>query len=106
MAIKGSKNIMDKFTFGDSKAAVNLMKTLNAPFYSLYARKVCRLLAKQLQSIKAIMAIPDQTIRKAVLKLWHDRFIAIVNNSEMPEVIKTHTLCVATTFYRVGIHGK
>ena len=94
---------MDKCTFGDSKAAINLMGTLNMPEYSLYARKVRRLLAKQIRYLKAIRTITDIAVQITILKLWQDRFSSMVNNTEMPEDIKTHTLCVATTFYRKGI---
>jgi len=97
---------MDKSTFGNYKAAVNLMATLDTPEYSQCAKKVCSLLGRQLTSIKAIMAIPDDTVRKAVLKLWHDRFVSAVSNTEMPEVIKTHTICVATTYYRMSLKGE
>lgn len=94
---------MDKYTFGDSKAAINLVKTLGMPEYSLCARKVSRLLGKQIQSINAIMAISDKGVRRAVLTLWRDRFINAVNTTVLPEIIKTHILCVATAFYRRGI---
>lgn len=95
---------MDKCTFGDSRAAVNLITTLDTPEYSRYQRKVCTYLGKQLQSIKAIGDISDKTIREAVLKLWHDRFVTVVmSNTEIPDVIKTHTICVAKTYYRIAI---
>lgn len=91
---------MDKFTFGNSKAAVNLVKTLGRPEYQKYSAQANRLLAKQLVALGAIMFIPDKNTRETALLLWKQMFIERVNSANIPEVIKTHILCVATSYYR------
>jgi len=103
---------MDKNTFGNSKAAINLVNTLNEPEYQDYAHKACNILSLQLGEIHAINNITDDRMRKAVLNSWHQRFRTKVNGSTLPENIKTHILCVATTYYRIALkteevkHGK
>lgn len=91
---------MDKYTFGNSKAAVNLMTTLEKPKYQDRASTVTRLLSKQLTALKAIMSIPDKNTRETTLLLWKRMFIERIDFQSLPEVIKTHTLCVATGYYR------
>ena len=88
-----------KFTFGDSQSAVNLMGSiLQQPEYQKYKDVVCRKLSKQIEKMKAVGAIENQSIREATLKMWHDRFASGV--SGLPEIVKTHTRCVETGMYR------
>ena len=91
---------MDKFTFGDSKAAVNLVEILDKPEHSLCSPKALRMLSKYMTSINALEAIPHKGTRETVLRLWHDRFINQVNESSFPIVVSTHLNCVATSQYR------
>lgn len=88
-----------KFTFGDSQSAVNLMGSiLQQPEYQKYKRTVCRKLSKQIEGMKALMPIENEVVRKATLKMWHDKFLPSISN--LPEVVKTHTRCVETGVYR------
>lgn len=95
---------MDKHTFGDSKAAVNLLRTLEEPDYYKYRRVVSSVLAEYFSQTASIMGITDITLRKAVLKVWHERFTNRVSQLEIPEVIKTHTQCVGTSRFRQYWH--
>ena len=89
---------MDKYTFGDSRAAINLMvDILGKPEYEKYSSRVAKLLSKQFQALNAVAEIRDKTIREATLQMWHRRFIGLAE--DLPEVIKTHTLCVAAGKY-------
>jgi len=88
-----------KFTFGDSQAAVNLMSSiLQQPEYQRYRRKVCRKLSKQIEGMTALGTIGDKAIRDAMLGVWHGQFASRI--SDLPEIVKTHTRCVETGFYR------
>ena len=87
---------MDDCTFGNSKAAINLMRILNNPGYQLYARRASRMLAKYLTSLKAIGDIPLKETRETVLKLWLVRFRELNGNANFPLIIETHMNTVAT----------
>lgn len=91
---------MDNSTFGNSQGAINLMESLQRQEYSRCSRKVCSILSRYFDSTGSIMHISDVGIRKAVLKTWHDNFKDRVGQLELPDVIKTHTLCVGTTRFR------
>jgi hypothetical protein len=88
-----------KYTFGDSQAAINLTSSiLENPEYSGLRQKVSRLLTKQIITLKAIMEIRNNRIREASLTIWHSRFPSKL--ADLPEIVKTHVLCVETGVYR------
>jgi len=90
---------MDKYTFGNSQSAQNLMgDILKNPEYEKYSKRVAHLLSKQITIFKSVNCISNEHIRKATLKMWHEHFIPLC--SDLPEVVKTHTLCVETGWYR------
>ena len=90
---------MDKYTFGNSQAAQNLMvDILRKPEYIKYSKRVARLLSKQNIILRTVQFIPKETIRKATLKMWHEHFVDLC--VDLPEVVKTHTLCIETGWYR------
>jgi hypothetical protein len=97
---------MDKYTWGDSQGAVNLIATLEQQEYSKYSRKIASHLSRFYSSTMAIVAMPDKAVCEAVLLLWLKHFKELVRQWDMPEVLKTHTLCVATTRIRKFIHPK
>lgn len=94
---------MDKHTFGDSKAAINLVTTLETPEYQVYQRLSCKRLSKQTEALKALMFIPDKNTRETALELWDKNFTLQVNTMEAPEVIKSHILCVAAGHFRESL---
>ncbi|MCJ7457411.1 MAG: hypothetical protein MUP17_00250 [candidate division Zixibacteria bacterium] len=88
-----------KYTFGDSMAAVNLTSNiLEKQEFRDIRHKVARLLTKQIIALKSLMAIRDKRMREASLKMWHDEFPLKV--SDLPELVRTHVLCVETGIYR------
>ncbi len=91
---------MDKCTFGGSRAAINLMTTLNGGDFGQYSRLTNRLLGKQLKALKSLMSIPDKNTREAALLIWDKNFTTRVNSILLPEVIQTHILCVAAGYFR------
>jgi len=87
------------YTFGESQAAVNLMgNILQQPEYQAIKRKVCRILAKQIEGMKSLMVIKNKVDREATIRMWHDKFVTII--VDLPEVVKSHTRCVETGWYR------
>lgn len=88
---------MEKYIWGNSKGAVNLITMLETAEYSQYFRAVSSIISKYFQSTGAIKAIADRTIREAVLLMWHAKFVDRVTQLDIPEVIKTHMLCVGKT---------
>jgi len=91
---------MDKQTIGNSKAAVNLIKKLQTSEYSPYSHTIMSSLSKYFSSTAQIMYIPNTTIREAVLIMWCHRCQHILADKDIPEVLKTHALCVVTTRFR------
>ena len=88
-----------KYTFGDSQASINLIDDILAkPEYVKNRSKVFRLLGTQLQAFAVIVTIPDRKVRQATLGMWHDRFA--LRAAELPEIVRTHTICVETGHYR------
>jgi len=88
---------MDSHTFGNSQSAINLMTILEKPENEQHSHQVARILDKYIKSIKAIMFIPDKTIREAVLLAWRKRFLDWVNNNDFPELVRTHLSCAIVT---------
>jgi len=91
---------MDKCTFGNSKAAINLVATLEQEDFKRYSRLTNRLLSKQIAALKGVNCIPDKITREAALLIWDKNFTTRVKSSVLPEVIQTHILCVATAYFR------
>ena len=88
-----------EYTFGNSQAAINLMGSiLQQKEYQKYKRVTCRKLSKQIEAMKALMAIENKVVRRAALKIWHDKFTSLI--SDLPEIVKTHVRCVETGIYR------
>ena len=87
--------------WGKSLAAINLISTLETPEYEKYARIVRRKLHTQLIGLEAMITITDPHYRRAALELWHKQFRGKIEKlTNLPEVIRTHTLCVETTKFR------
>lgn len=90
---------METYTFGNSQAAKNLIgNILTMPEHVGYARKVARLLDKQFKTLTAVAGITDRTIREATLQIWHKRFGSLLDG--LPEIVRTHVLCVENGKYR------
>jgi len=94
-----------EFTFGASQAARNLMASiLQQPEYRQYKEAVCRRLSKQLERLNAVMDIRNSVVRQATLKMWHDTFPNWCRG--LPEIVKTHAICVETGWYRYLLKGR
>lgn len=91
------------YTFGDSKAAVNLMgNILQQDEYKRFKTRIIRMLSKQFNALHSLMMIADKNVRETSLKMWHDKFKqSFIDYPECPEVIKTHTLNVETREFRL-----
>ena len=88
-----------KHTFGKSQAALNLVgDILEKPEHKEFRPKVFRLLSKQSEFLNSVMEISNKRVREACLKMSHDRFATSV--AELPEIVRTHVLCVETGVYR------
>ena len=95
---------MDKYTFGKSQAATNLLcDILENPEYKQCSRRVARLLSKQFKALLAAAKISDKGVRNATLRLWHDKFETLTDG--LPEVVKTHIRCVETGKFRQILKG-
>ena len=93
--------MISDYTFGNSQAAVNLMKTLRTDSYSCYTRDVLRPLSKFSHCSSAIMQIPDASLCEAVLLVWRRLFEDYIKAKDIPEKLKTLACCVITTRFRI-----
>ena len=94
---------LDSFTFGKSRAAVNLVSILNKPANVDWMYKASRILSKYSKEIKVLGCIPDKGVRETAFKLWRNRFIDRVNRCFFPTVIETHLKCVIVGIYRAAM---
>ena len=102
--MKEKPHIMDRYTFGNSQAAQNLIgNILPKPEYMKYSKRVTRLLSKQISILKLVNCISNETTRKATLRMWHRHFVELC--LDLPEAVRTHTLCVETGWYRQTLKG-
>ena len=89
---------MDKYTFGNSRAAVNLMASiLEKPEYKHCSAQVARILDKHFKVLGVVAKLPDKTIRGATLQMWHKHFLGRIE--DLPELVRTHTACVMASRY-------
>jgi predicted RNase H-like HicB family nuclease len=87
------------YSFGESKAAINLMSNiLEMPEYKGIRHNVLSNLARQDTHLNAIMDIKDKNTRQACLEMWHMRFVGITEG--YPEVVRSHVRNVETAIYR------
>ena len=90
---------MDKFTFGKSQSAINLIESiLPKPENQVYRRKVCRMLSKQIEALNGVCEITDTGVRKTTLEMWHKRFLDRM--PALPRVVETHIKAVEAGMYR------
>ena len=88
---------MDSHTFGNSQSAINLMTILEKPENGRHSHQAARILDKYLKSVKAIMFIPDDAVRSAVLLAWRHRFLDWTIKSNFPDLVRTHLSCSIVT---------
>lgn len=89
---------LDKNTWGNSRSAINLVTILLKPEYQECARRARRVLTKQFEALQSVMDIRCKNIREHSLYMWHERFPSLL--SGLPEIVRTHILCVETGKYR------
>jgi len=89
---------MDIHTFGNTQAAYNLIKILDEPEYQRYSKQAGRKLSLQIEHLNYVMAIEDKATREATLIFWKHNFIASI--AQLPEIVRTHILSVATAHFR------
>lgn len=92
------KRHIDNWTFGNSKAATNLIDMLKTPEYHQYERLVCRRLMEQIKALHELMAIKDLAVRRTALIYFHKVFKQLrpIESS----IINNHTLCVEATEFK------
>jgi len=95
------KTKMDKHSWGNSQAAIDLITMLEREEYIPFAKSVRSRLTTQWQRLDALMKIEEPGIRKECLISFHNLFKKRINEILLPEELKTHILCVATSRYRL-----
>ena len=91
---------MDKTTFTNSKAAINLATMLDTPEYTQYRDRVNRILSRWFEYSSEVMAIKSPTVCLGTLDKWRTHFKEWVDNSELPEVVRSHAHNVLAIQYR------
>jgi hypothetical protein len=62
---------MDKFTFGNSSAAIKLAELLSNQKDEKVCRKVTRLVCRMCQTRDNLREIPDPRFKKMCVEMWH-----------------------------------
>ena len=94
---------MDKCTFGNSKAGINLVSILNKPENTGFAHTASRILCKYSASLKSLGFIPTKDIRETSYRLWRNHFLEWVDKSSFPTLVETHIKCVIVGQYREAL---
>jgi hypothetical protein len=87
-----------KYTYGTSSCSINLINILDKPEYIAIRDRVFSILSRQDFRLNQLMNIENKNVRDTSLLLWHKRFVDLIK--DLPEVVRTHTLCVETAIYR------
>ena len=99
---KVEKGELDPYTFGDSKAAINLAKILSEPEHRKYSSKVSVFYGRFNQRMMAIYAVRDFSIRQhlswLIMKDARDK----IGSSVMPELVKSHLLNIMNRVYKMN----
>ncbi len=95
-----SEKKMDKHSWGNSSAAIALVSMLETEEYQPYSKKVRGRLTTQWQRLDALMKIEEPGIRRECLIAFHRLFRKHISEMDIPDVLKTYVLCVATSRYR------
>jgi len=96
-------DVLDACTFGDSKAAINLIGILNGVEDKRIKHRASKILSKYQGSLKPLSRIPDKEIRETAYNLWRSHFIEWVDRANFPIVIETHMKCVIVGEFRKAI---
>ena len=90
---------MDKATFGNTQAALNLVGNI-LPDYPLLKKKVSSLLSVYLGDTAMLMYIPDKKVRRQALLLWRNHLLKYLLTKEFPLVVRTHVSNLIIGRYR------
>jgi hypothetical protein len=94
------RNIMDQFTFGDSRAATNLVKILNDPDNAPCRNKVSNILSRWADYSNAVMDIQNPTICRGTLDMWRQHFLSSLRDDQIPTPVRSHAENVMVATYR------
>lgn len=91
---------MDPFQYGNSQAAINLVKILEEFGDRRYVRKVTSFLSNNNELIRSIMTVSNPQHRDRLLKLV--RYNSVKNEMELPKIIRDHMLNVLAAKIKVN----
>lgn len=90
---------LDAHTFGNTPAAENLIKILNDN--PLYINRVNRIINKAFVQLKQVSLLEDSIVRGEVLSLIKNKFVKMINDNNIPDIIKSHVCNVITHKYKI-----
>lgn len=96
--------MVDPFQYGNTRAAINLVKILEELGNSRYKQKVSRFLCKNNETIKAIASIKSPYERDKLFMMF--RVHLMQQDLRIPEDIRQHTLNVLITRIRANSNWK
>lgn len=91
---------MDDFQYGNSRAAVNLVKILEEFNNKRYVRKVTKFLSNNFELIRSVMTISNVQHRDAILKLIRNN--ATQSDLELPQIVREHMFNVLATKIKIN----
>ena len=94
---------MDQFTFGKSKAAIELARMLSLDENNKFSEKVKRFLDNFNRGIAEFLSIEDDAVRRRAIGLWRQDCFSSLDKAILPDEIRSFTKCVADTKYKKAL---
>ena len=93
--------MIDKGTFGSSKAAVILEEVLNNLNDAKITKRVSRILVNSFIGFKKIKQIEDPCFAKSVSILWRDHCLQTVNKTNYPPKVISTMCSLISSHYKI-----
>jgi len=94
---------LDPYTFGDSKAAVNLAEILSQSGYEKYLSRVSTKYSRFCECMNATSEIRNMSFRSFLCKLIMMDAREKVGKMKIPEEVKSHLLNIMNKLYKMHI---
>jgi hypothetical protein len=102
--IKARKCKIDPNTYGNSKAAIDLVDILNRSDDIKSTNKIRRILGRQMQTLDHLMEIKDLRTRQTAIRLFHRTFKEALLKKAIDPKMKSYLYNIENTFCKTLIN--
>jgi hypothetical protein len=96
-------SLLDKNTFGDSRAAEVLVDMLNASGDPKLVRRVCRLFTLYSQTMGELKVIKSRKVYRCIASLWLERCKTQALNNALPPKVLSYLNNIEQSLYKTAI---